>query len=129
MNDMPDFHDGFFDGLRISDPKMVHVFLRTADKRPFTLVLHGVKLMNVSNVRQGNIILDLVLLNAQQVTAAHIEELYEVVGVQRIEQVERLLASARQEGLSVLDMSASYGAEGIALFSRAEFRANHIGSE
>ena len=76
VSTIPDFHDGFFDGLWISDQKNVHLFLRTIDKKSMTLILYGVKLLNISNVRQGNIILDFVVLQTQEISAAHIEELY-----------------------------------------------------
>jgi hypothetical protein len=123
---MPDFHDGFFDGLWISDPGRIHLFLMTVDKQPFTLVLSGVKAMNVTNVKKGNIILELMLLDTQQLTAEHIYESYELFAEQRESQVEKLLSSARRGGLSALQMSSSYGAECTAIFRRAEFHPNHI---
>jgi len=129
VNVIPDFHDGFFDGLWISDQTRIHLFLRTADKTPFTLVLHGVKVMNASNVKQGNIILDLVLLDANQITAAHIEELYGLSGVNRDEQVRQLLSSAKGEDLNALQVNSSYGAECTALFRRAELHSGHSCTE
>jgi hypothetical protein len=126
MNTIPDFHDGFFDGLLVSNDKRIHVFLRTTDQERFTMILYGVRLLKASNVRQGNIILDLVLVNPQQLTGEHIEELYDIAGARRDEQIEQFLASAREEELSVLEVSSSYGAECIALFRRAEFRTNHL---
>ena len=129
MNTIPDFHDGFFDGLWVSDEKRVHLFLRTVDKKPFTLVLRGVKLFNASNIRQGNIILDLALLDAQQLTTAHIAEIYEFEGEQQEEKIKRFLASAQEELLNALEMSTSYGAEFIALFRGAQLVANHVCSE
>jgi len=107
VNTIPDFHDGFFDGLWVSDEKRVHLFLRTVDKKPFTLVLRGVKLFNASNIRQGNIILDLALLDAQQLTTAHIAEIYEFEGEQQEEKIKRFLASAQEELLNALEMSTS----------------------
>ena len=93
-----------FDGLWVSDQKRVHLLLRTVDKNPFTLVLHGVKLFNAPNIRQGNIILDLALLDAQQLTTAHIAELYKFEGEQQEEKINRFLASAREELLNALEM-------------------------
>jgi hypothetical protein len=129
MNTIPDFHDGYFDGLWISGQKKVHMFLRTVDKKPFTLVLHAVKLLKASNVRQGNIILELALVDTQQITAAHIADLYEFARGRPEESIEKFLSSARNERLNVLEMSSSYGAECIALFHRGELRDNHICSE
>ena len=82
--------------------------------------------MNASNVRQGNIILDLALLNAEQLTADHIEDLYELSQVDRDVQIERLLTSARTEDLNLLQMSSSYGAQCVVLFSSVELYPNHI---
>jgi hypothetical protein len=125
VNNIPDFHDGFFDGLWISDQKRIHVFLRAADKKPFTLILHGAMLLNASNVKQANIILDLVVLDAEHITAEHIGKLYEL-GAQREEKIEQFWASAQHEGLNVLELSSSYGADCIALFRRAELLAKHV---
>jgi hypothetical protein len=129
MTTIPDFHDGYFDGLWISGQKKVHIFLRTVDEKPFTLVLHAVKRLKASNVRQGNIIFELTLVDTQQITAAHIADIYDFASGRLEENIEKFLSSARDEHLNVLEMSASYGAECIALFQSAELRDNHICSE
>jgi hypothetical protein len=114
-DELPSFHDGLFEGVWISIDKRVHLFLRTADNRPFTLVLGGVKRMKLSDVRQGNTILDLVLISTDQLTEEHIESVHEISDVNRQAQIAKLLASARQEKLKLLELSASYGAEGDVL--------------
>ena len=126
MNVMPDFHDGSFDGLWISDKKRIHLFLSTIDKRRFTLVLHEVKRFNASNVKQGNIILDLTLLDTQQLTSAIVKNVYDLVGVQEEGRTDQFLSSAKREGLKALEISSSYGAECTALFGRAECHPDHF---
>jgi hypothetical protein len=57
---LPSFHDGHFDGLRICPSKSVNFFLRTRDGKSFELVLREVDALTLSEIKQGNIIFDLV---------------------------------------------------------------------
>ena len=57
---IPSFHDGYFEGLWIAPNKLVKFFLRTADEQSFVLTLEGVQALTFTNIKQGNIILDLV---------------------------------------------------------------------
>ena len=74
--DVPNFHDGFFDGFRIKADKAVHLFLRTSDQAIYTLVLTGVRAMKISGVMAGNIILDIVVRGAEQMSTADMGEIY-----------------------------------------------------
>ena len=117
---IPTFHDGSFDGVWISADNMVQLFLTTVDHKRFTVVLDGVKAMHLENVREGNIVFDVSLIDTGQLTERHIESLYELSNVARDRQIATLLASARQEGLRMLEMTTSYGAEGVVLFKGIE---------
>jgi hypothetical protein len=55
---VPNFHDGHFDGLRIGPSKVVSLFLKTQDGKSFSLVLQEVDALTLSEVKQGNIIFD-----------------------------------------------------------------------
>jgi hypothetical protein len=41
---IPNFHDGYFDGLPVGPNKLAHLFLRTQDGRAFTLALQEVEI-------------------------------------------------------------------------------------
>jgi hypothetical protein len=118
--ELPNFHDGFFDGFRIDDAQgVVYFFLRTLDDKAFTLTLHGVQRMNISEAWEGNIILDLEIREAHTVTLADIEELYHLSPAANNEGVTEL-AAIRQKELKVMEINPSYGAQALVLFARYE---------
>ena len=103
------FHDGYLDGLWIEN-KTVHVLVRMLDKMSFTFVATDVVRLNAGPFREGNIILDAVTREQEEISLEDIMELYEITGDTRETQVGRLLAEARREELKILDISSSYGA-------------------
>ena len=115
--DIPNFHDGFFDGFWI-DGKTVHVFLRRSDQAPFTLVLSGVRALKISGVMAGNIILDIVVRGAKEMSTDDMREIYGMA--ENASQIPALLASAREQRLQLLELNPSYGAEGLILFEKLE---------
>jgi hypothetical protein len=117
---IPSFHDGSFDGVWIPAENMAHLFLTTVEHKRFTVVLDGVKAMHLENVRQGNIVFAVSIIDTGQLTESHIESLYELSNIARDRQIATHLASARQAGLKMLEMTTSYGAEGVVLFKRIE---------
>jgi hypothetical protein len=117
---IPGFHDGFFDGVRISAEGTVHLFIRTADNKQFEIVLGGVKALKLSNIREGNIILDVGLVDTDQLTASHIASVYEISDVGKDAQITNLLTSARRSSLKMLQLRSSYGAEGVVLCRSAD---------
>jgi len=72
---IPNFHDGHFDGFRIGPNEKPHLFLRTPDGESFTLAFQGVDALTLSEIKQGNIIFDLVFRSGEELTSADIEEL------------------------------------------------------
>lgn len=117
---IPQFHDGHFDGLQIGPNKLVNFFLRTQDGRPFILVLQDVDAMTISEIKQGNIILDLVFRNADELTPSDMADLYSVdVGAPL---ATDLLRAKREKGFKLLEINASYGAQGSVLFQTFEIR-------
>jgi hypothetical protein len=77
MIDLPNFHDGYFDGLWTSENKVVHLFLRTSNGERSTIVLSEVERLNTTNFTAGNIILDVVVVKSHDLTIAAIEQLYQ----------------------------------------------------
>ena len=115
---IPNFHDGHFDGLRIRPSKLVELFLTTQDAKSFILALRGVEALTLTEVKEGNIIFDLVLRNAEQLTCSDIAELYSM-DVDVPATVD-LLRAKRELGLQLLEINASYGARGLVLFQTFE---------
>jgi hypothetical protein len=115
---VPNFHDGYFDGLWMGPNKLVHLFLRTVDEKPFTLVLQGVERLTLSEVKEGNIILDLVARDSKGMTLSDIKELYGVDADKP--QATNLLNAAKERGFQLLEINPSYGAAGLALFQTFE---------
>jgi|SRR6516162_2538875 len=115
---IPNFHDGHFDGLRIGPNKELRLFLRTQEGNSFTLALRGVDALALSEVKQDNIVFDLVLRSGMQLTISDIEELF---GVEAdTPQAADLLKAKRGKEIQLLELSASYGAHGLVLFQSVE---------
>jgi|SRR5271156_6404504 len=113
-NDFPDFHDGYFDGLWIGPNRSVQVFLRTVEQQSFVLDLQGVERLMLNNVKEGNILFDLIFRTSQELTHTDIENIY---GIEpNSPQLAISLATAKENLLHVLEINPSYGAEGAVLF-------------
>jgi hypothetical protein len=113
---IPNFHDGHFDGILLAPNKVVHLFLRTVDQQSFALALEGVSKLNLSGFKEGNIIFDLVFRGPDEITRSDVEALNELdvdspIGI-------KLLQAAREARLQILEINPSYGAQGPALFLR-----------
>jgi hypothetical protein len=117
---IPNFHDGHFDGLRIGPSKLVSLFLKTQDGKAFTILLQEVDALTLSEVKQGNIILDLVFRSAGDITLSDMAELYSVDADAR--QAADLLKAKREQGFQLLEINASYGARGLVLFRAFEMQ-------
>jgi hypothetical protein len=117
---IPNFRDGHFEGLRIGPSKLVELYLRTPDGRSFILVLQEVDALTLTDVKVGNIVFDLVFCNTAQLTCSDMAELY---GVDvDAPQATNLLKAKRELGLQLLEINASYGAQGLVLFRAFEVR-------
>jgi hypothetical protein len=117
---IPNFHDGHFDGIRIGPSNLVDLYLRTQDGRAFILVLQEVDALTLTNVKAGNIIFDLVFRNNDQLTRSDMAELYSLDV--DAPQTTNLLKTKRELGLQLLEVNASYGAQGLVLFRAFEIR-------
>jgi hypothetical protein len=117
---IPNFHDGHFDGLRIGPSKVVNLFLRAQDGKSFILVLQDVDALTLSEIKQGNIIFDLVFRSTGELTRSDMAELYSVDV--DAPQATDLLRTKREQGFQLLEINASYGAHGSVLFQTFEIR-------
>jgi hypothetical protein len=62
MTNLPNLHDGFFDGLWLSVDKSTRFFVRRMTGERSPIVLTEVEALNFSGIRAGNIILDVALI-------------------------------------------------------------------
>jgi len=125
MDGLPDLHDGFLDGVWMSEEKRVHLFVRTHAGQPSTVVLKDVERLNVPNLRQGNVVFDVVVIAPDKLSASQIAEMYQINAAET-DLILRLLAKARERGLLALEITPSYGAEGIVLFGALEIMPGHV---
>jgi hypothetical protein len=117
---IPNFQDGHFDGPWIGPSKLVKLFLRTPDGKSFVLVLKEVDALALSEIKQGNIILDLVVRSTEELTLSDMAELY---GVDvDAPQATNLLSAKREQGFQLLELYSSYGAQGVVLFQTFEIQ-------
>ena len=125
------FHDGFFEGFWI-DGTTVHVYLSTLEKERFTVVTEGVVAVAANGFRAGNIVFDVVSRDHEEITVRDIEELYDLrEGPAGDSQGMRQLGKAKQERLTLLEITPSYGgscmilAHSVDVFQRSEWLAIH----
>jgi hypothetical protein len=110
MNDYGNFHDGVLEGVWVDD-NTAYVFLSTLMKERFVVVADGIVALTVTNFKKGNLIFEVVARGHEELTMDDIAALYDLrEGKEGEEQAAKLLAKARQERLSILDISPSYGA-------------------
>jgi len=122
---IPDLHDGFFDGVWLSDKKCACLFVRTENGERSTILLTNVAALNIRNLRQGNIIFDVVLMAPDALSIEQVNQAHDL-GHEREEMSRRLLEKAQQQRLCALVMSTSYGAEGTVLFQTAKVIPGHV---
>jgi hypothetical protein len=115
---IPNFHDGSFDGFWAGPDKLVELYLRQADGQSFVLILVGVERLSLTDVKGGNLIFDLVFRNTEEINPQDIAELYELDADSQV--AANLLKAAKDRGLQVLEINPSYGAQGLALFKTWE---------
>jgi hypothetical protein len=121
---VPSFHDGRFDGFWIAADEAVHLFLRTQGGQRFTLILRGVQRLSIADIKEGNIIFDLVFREAGQLTLSDIGELYDVDADSP--QAGILLQKARDQALRALEINPSFGALALFLFRSSEMRETNF---
>lgn len=101
---IPNFHDGFFDGLWTSEDKAVRLFLRTWEGERSTIVLTGVERLITSSFWLGNIIFDVTFVEPDRLRIA-LEEVYQLKPAES-ELAQRLLGKAQQRNLSALEIKS-----------------------
>ncbi len=115
---MPDLHDGYFEGLWIGPDKDVHIFLRELNGNRITLILREVNALSLSGIKEGNIIFDVVVRGPQDLTLDDIEHLHGVS--KNSSKASDLLDLMVKRELKVLEINPSYGAQGLVSFRAFE---------
>jgi hypothetical protein len=122
---IPNLHDGYFDGVWFSGSKDACLFVRTVNGERSTILLADVVALNIRNLRQGNVIFDVVLIAPEALTIEQVNDAYGLEQGQ-VEMTKLLLETAKEESLCALEMSTSYGAQGTALFRTAKVVSGHV---
>lgn len=117
---IPNFHDGHFDGQQIGPSKLVNIFPRTQDGKIVHLDSAGSECADAFRIKQGNIIFDLVFRGTSELTRSDMAELYSVDV--DAPQATNLLMAKREQGYQLFEINASYGAQGLVLFQTFEMR-------
>jgi hypothetical protein len=117
---IPSFHEGHFDGLRIGPKKVVNLFLRAQDGQSVSLNRGEVDALTISEIKHGNRILDLVFRTSGEWARSDIAEFFSMDA--DAPQVTECLSAKREQGFQLLEIDASYGARGLVLFRTCEIR-------
>jgi len=126
VTDQLDFHDGFVDGVFVSD-STARIFLRSVTGDKFTLVLAGVDALRVNELMKGNIILELALLSVNQLDADFVFEIYGYSDEHKKKFVfEDWVEKAKQKGVHALEITPSYGCTISALFRSHTIVDGHV---
>jgi len=125
MTSLLDLHDGFFDGVWLSADKGARLFVRTEVGERSTIVLTDVEALNINGLRAGNIIFELVLIAPDKLTIDDMTQVYDLKPDDQ-DRARKLLSKAKEQSLSALDMSTSYGAEGKVLFRAIDTIPEHV---
>jgi hypothetical protein len=116
MKTFNQFHDGFLDGLLIQGTA-VRVFLSTEGRQEFVLEVRGVLSLKVDDFRQGNIILDVLERDGDDLTC---QDMMSVFDFEDEAWARKKLEEARGKNLVVLEINPSYGASCIILAESVE---------
>jgi hypothetical protein len=106
MREFNQFHDEYLDGLLIEGAD-AHVFLHTESGQKFVLEVSGVLSLRVDGFRQGNIILDVLIRNGDEITV------HDIIGFFEFKEEAKALTKleeVRSKNLVVLEINPSYGA-------------------
>jgi hypothetical protein len=125
MNSLPDFHDGFVDGVFLSGSS-ARIFLRTVKGDRFTLILNELEALRVNDLRKGNVVLEVVFLEPKQLDASVVFELYGYSDEhKKTFALGEWVKEATRKGLTAIEIAPSYGCTILAIFKNHSFSAGH----
>lgn len=116
------YHDGLFEGLWIPEKGKAEVYLGTTTGERSIVVLTGVLMLKVIDFKEGNIIFDVTIRTAEEITLMDIADLYDLESDRQPAAWEnQLLDKARREGFHLFQISPSYGGSCLVLCQDVEF--------
>lgn len=125
MTNYDQFHDGWLDGLLI-EKTSVQVFISIEEKQPYMSAASGVAALSADGFKAGNIIFEVLTKQQDELTLRDIAESYGLsADVNGQEHAQKLLAKARERGLTVLQINPSYEATCILLAESVELLPRH----
>lgn len=125
MNSQPDFHDGFIDGVLLSD-SCARILFRTVEGDRFTLTLNELEALRVADLRKGNIVFEVVFLEPKQLDASFVFELYGYSDERKKTfAFDEWVKEATRKSLTAIEVTPSYGCTILAIFKSHSFSTGH----
>jgi hypothetical protein len=107
----PDLHDACIFGLNMSENEGFTISIRLENGVSVDFILSRASRLLVNNFREGNIILDVVVLHAGEVEVSDIEKFYESNSADISAVVLALHHRVKLDGKILVKISSSYGCE------------------
>jgi len=127
MNDnpykIPELHDGRLIGVLSFDEEAV-IQAKSAEGRPWTLLLKGVLRLRVRDMYEGNIIFDCVVVEASRDAEEALEEL--IQGPDRGAEMQRLKNKLDDGSHRLVVINPSYGATVVAIAQFVEVLSGFV---
>jgi hypothetical protein len=126
MTGLADFHDGYVDGVLLS-PSGARILLRTVEEGKFTLVLSRLEALRVNDLKKGNIIFEVKLLQLREIEASFVFEVHEYSDEHKKTFVlDEWVEKAAKKGLAALEITPSYGCSILAIFNGYTLLDGHV---
>jgi hypothetical protein len=128
MTGLADFHDGYVDGVLLS-PTDVRILLRTVEGKRFTLLLNGIEALQVNDLKEGNIIFEVKVLELAELDSSFIFEVYGYSDyLKKTFVLNEWLDKAVQKGLKGIEITPSHGCTVLATFKDYSLIEGLLGS-
>ncbi|MGA8271106.1 MAG: hypothetical protein WB919_06060 [Candidatus Sulfotelmatobacter sp.] len=115
MDSAPDFHDGYVDGVLLSQHE-ARILLRTVAGRQFTLLLNELERLRVNDLKEGNIIFEINFFEPRQLAPDFIFEVYEYSDESWKKFVlDEWVEKATRKSLTAIKITPSYGCTILAI--------------
>jgi hypothetical protein len=122
MKNYSEFHDGFLDGVLITPERGLDVYLRTRPGKRARVFLSGVVAASLTEFREGNIILEVLVREGAEITLQDVARIYGLAPEHEVERWEEdLVGRASDSRLVLLEVNPSFGASCMVLAEKADF--------
>jgi hypothetical protein len=114
---LPNLHDGTIDMLSLKANNVLEIGLTDVKNVRYRLVLSGLERLRCQDFREGNIILDVSLVNGQSPDKDALRELFGLTNDQTPHFLAQIIVKIEQGLLAFVNITPSYGCEVLALCS------------